>query len=206
MPEPYVLHYTSGDLPDGASTWSVYREEYTHQEAEEPIDGSQTWVSRHANEEEAHAEACRLQATVNVPLDAASVASQALTRGLLAVPPGSPHPAPPGAEFAPLSADEQQRYGYLQSLLGGREFNARHALMRVVLDGRAQAAICAVQEDPDGSVTVSPLALLADDALFDRLVPPVEPDGPPFHCRGCGREESACSADPCAQVIADRNS
>jgi hypothetical protein len=25
-----------------------------------------------------------------------------------------------------------------------------------------------------------------------------------FTCRGCGREESVCSADPCPGVIADR--
>ena len=25
-----------------------------------------------------------------------------------------------------------------------------------------------------------------------------------FTCRGCGREESICSADPCADVLADR--
>lgn len=28
---------------------------------------------------------------------------------------------------------------------------------------------------------------------------------PVFICRGCGREESICSADPCPSVIADRN-
>jgi hypothetical protein len=27
----------------------------------------------------------------------------------------------------------------------------------------------------------------------------------PHHCDGCGREESVCSASPCAGVIADRN-
>ena len=27
---------------------------------------------------------------------------------------------------------------------------------------------------------------------------------PVFHCKGCGREEGACSADPCPGVIADR--
>lgn len=27
---------------------------------------------------------------------------------------------------------------------------------------------------------------------------------PLYRCRSCGREESACSADPCPAVIADR--
>ena len=29
---------------------------------------------------------------------------------------------------------------------------------------------------------------------------------PVFYCRGCNREESLCSADPCAGVLADRQS
>lgn len=31
-------------------------------------------------------------------------------------------------------------------------------------------------------------------------------DEPPYRCRGCGRIEEDCSADPCPAVIKDRNS
>lgn len=31
-----------------------------------------------------------------------------------------------------------------------------------------------------------------------------EDDRAPFTCQGCGREESVCSADPCPDVISDR--
>src|SRR5690606_7809848 len=59
----YVLHYTSADGP-GESTWSVYREWYESPASEEPIEGSQTFVSTHATESEADAEARRLQRLV----------------------------------------------------------------------------------------------------------------------------------------------
>jgi hypothetical protein len=56
----YVLYYVSGDLPDGA-TWSVYREQYMTPDDDDPIDGTQEYVSTHPNEAAARAEADRLQ-------------------------------------------------------------------------------------------------------------------------------------------------
>jgi len=56
----YVYYYTSGDL-DG-TTWSVYREQYATANDSDPIDGTQERVSTHATEDEANAEARRLQA------------------------------------------------------------------------------------------------------------------------------------------------
>jgi hypothetical protein len=59
-PRPYVLHYTSDDgTPEGR--WSVYREQYRTFEDEEPIDGTQEWVSSWPTEDAADAEANRLQ-------------------------------------------------------------------------------------------------------------------------------------------------
>lgn len=57
----YVLHYTSADAPGPDAPWSVYREQYTDVEDEEPIDGSQEHVSTHPNEAAAYTEAMRLQ-------------------------------------------------------------------------------------------------------------------------------------------------
>ncbi len=59
----HTLYYVSQDYPVTGS-WSVYREQYVHPDAEEPIDGTQTWVSTHATEAEAYAEQDRLQRTV----------------------------------------------------------------------------------------------------------------------------------------------
>jgi hypothetical protein len=39
------------------------------------------------------------------------------------------------------------------------------------------------------------------DALDDMIA---EAKGWPFRCKGCGRAEDDCSADPCDKVIADR--
>lgn len=58
----YILHYVSQDYPV-TGTWSVYREAWDFPDAPEPIDGTQTWVSTHATEAEAYAEADRLQGT-----------------------------------------------------------------------------------------------------------------------------------------------
>jgi hypothetical protein len=57
----HYLHYASGDVPDVNGAWSVYVEQYETTDGEEPIEGTQRWVSRHINEAEAHAEAERLQ-------------------------------------------------------------------------------------------------------------------------------------------------
>lgn len=59
----YELHYVSADGPGPHTTWSVYVEDYVSPEAETPIDGTQRFVSRHATEAEAEAEAKRRQHT-----------------------------------------------------------------------------------------------------------------------------------------------
>lgn len=41
----------------------------------------------------------------------------------------------------------------------------------------------------------------AFDALDDMIA---KAKGWPFRCKGCGRAEDDCSADPCAKVIEDR--
>jgi hypothetical protein len=48
--------------------------------------------------------------------------------------------------------------------------------------------------------------LQVDVHVSTPVVDPPEEDGPPFFCRGCGREELECSKDPCPGVIADRES
>lgn len=63
----YVVHYTSADRPEPNTTWSVYREEYADITDEEPIDGTQVWISAHLTEAEADAEASRLQREHNFP-------------------------------------------------------------------------------------------------------------------------------------------
>jgi hypothetical protein len=60
----YTLHYISADAPGDSATWSVYREEYVSIDHDEPIDGSQKHVSTHPTEDEANAEAHRLQRNV----------------------------------------------------------------------------------------------------------------------------------------------
>lgn len=60
----YTLHYASADGP-GDATWSVYREQYASIEDEDPIDGSQEYVSTHADEVTALAVAVCLQ--IGVP-------------------------------------------------------------------------------------------------------------------------------------------
>lgn len=57
----YVLHYTSADGPTDDGPWSVYREQYPHIDAAEPIDGLTVKVSTHPDEATARAEADRLQ-------------------------------------------------------------------------------------------------------------------------------------------------
>lgn len=56
----HVHFYWSEDVPE-TGAWSVYREVWPYEDAPEPIDGSQEWVSRHPDEETARAEAFRLQ-------------------------------------------------------------------------------------------------------------------------------------------------
>jgi hypothetical protein len=63
--EPYVLHYISADAPGDDAPWSVYREQYISRDHDDPIDGSQEYVSTHPSEKAADAEARRLQHTVN---------------------------------------------------------------------------------------------------------------------------------------------
>jgi len=59
----HVLYYTSQDDAN-STTWSVYREQYRSLADDEPIKGTQEWVSRHHDEATADAEARRLQQTV----------------------------------------------------------------------------------------------------------------------------------------------
>jgi hypothetical protein len=66
----HALHYISADGPGDTATWSVYREQYVTPDDDEPIDGSQEYVSTHPTEREADAEARRLQGTVNKELPA----------------------------------------------------------------------------------------------------------------------------------------
>lgn len=61
MSARYALHYVSADSPGRDATWSVYREEYTTIESDEPIESATVRVSTHATEAEADAEATRLQ-------------------------------------------------------------------------------------------------------------------------------------------------
>ena len=55
----YTHYYISEDLGDGG-TWSVYSEKYSEAEDDEPIDGSQKWMSSHPTFEEAQEESHRL--------------------------------------------------------------------------------------------------------------------------------------------------
>lgn len=57
----HVLHYTSADSPRDDATWSVYREQYETPNSDEPIEGTQEWVSRWPTESDANDEADRLQ-------------------------------------------------------------------------------------------------------------------------------------------------
>jgi len=61
----YRLYYTSADGPGAEAAWSVYREEYAHINAVEPIEDSTEKVSTHHSEVEAYDEAVRLQAGAN---------------------------------------------------------------------------------------------------------------------------------------------
>ena len=53
-----TYYYVSQDID--ADTWSVYAEDY-HEGSEEPIDGSQSWVSSHPTQDEAINEAQKLR-------------------------------------------------------------------------------------------------------------------------------------------------
>lgn len=61
----YTLHYISANGPGPSARWSVWREEYHHVDDDEPIADRTVWVSGHDTEDEAFAEANRLQAGVN---------------------------------------------------------------------------------------------------------------------------------------------
>ncbi len=57
----YDLYYTSADGAGPNASWSVYVESYLSEDHDEPIEGTTHWVSSHATEAEADAEARRLQ-------------------------------------------------------------------------------------------------------------------------------------------------
>lgn len=48
--------------------------------------------------------------------------------------------------------------------------------------------------------------VIASARQLTGYTPPPEEDLEAFTCKGCGRDEAECSEDPCADVIADRES
>lgn len=60
----YTHYYISADLGE-EGTWSVYSEKYYEAEDDEPIDGSQKWMSSHPTFEEAQEESHRLHGLSN---------------------------------------------------------------------------------------------------------------------------------------------
>lgn len=55
---------------------------------------------------------------------------------------------------------------------------------------------------PRGGYVSGPLIKQQDMGRLSDLI--AEANGWPFRCKGCGRAEDDCSADPCAKVIEDR--
>ena len=47
--------------------------------------------------------------------------------------------------------------------------------------------------------------MATEEDVDDALALLAELDGPPFYCRACGRLEDACSADPCEDVLEERD-
>lgn len=102
MAGTYTLHYISQDVrPDVDGSWSVYREQYVTAQHDEPIDGSQDYVSTHPTEALAEAEAGRLQRKVRLEYLRGEIEAERISYGEIAVAPGSRgphrlrrHPAP----------------------------------------------------------------------------------------------------------------
>lgn len=90
--------------------------------------------------------------------------------GLLIQPTGAP-PTAPEDGFGPLTQEEQGSFEYLRAAMGNRIDGAQPVLFRVRHQDRDRAVVAVVTEDADGSMVVSPLALLLDDALFADLNP-----------------------------------
>ena len=77
--------------------------------------------------------------------------------------------------FEPITEDEQVQFDRLVDATIGRFTNARIALMRVQFDNEDAAAVVILSQSEDGSEQfTTPIALLVDDTLFERLTPPDE--------------------------------
>ena len=75
--------------------------------------------------------------------------------------------------FEPITEDEQVQFDRLVDATNGRFANARIALMRVQFDNEDAAAVVILSQSEDGSEQfTTPVALLVDDTLFERLTPP----------------------------------
>lgn len=73
---------------------------------------------------------------------------------------------------AALTEVEQVLFHEMVDLLAGLYSNARPALMRASLDGRDVAVVVALQHEDGDMVRADPVAVLVDEDLLGRLVPP----------------------------------
>jgi hypothetical protein len=68
---------------------------------------------------------------------------------------------------------------------------------------QGQSYISFTGKGPKGGFVYGPGNI--DEEYFDKLLDMIaDARDWPYLCKGCGRAEDDCSADPCASVIADR--
>lgn len=75
-----------------------------------------------------------------------------------------------------LTEAEINLFDALGAVMSGEYANARPAVVNTELDGRDVAVVVAVGQEDDGSYLLTPLAVLVDDDLRERLTPPAESD------------------------------